>query len=1234
MERVRAAAVVALPAVLLIASVVLAAVAPAVRQALAPIPAAVAWPPSTLVVSEIQTGGASASDEFAEISNVGSAPVDLGGLELVYVTSTGGTVTRKAAWSAARLLDPGRHLLVANTSGAYATVADATYSGGFAATGGTIVLRVVGGAPIDAAGWGDATNAFVEGAPAPAPAAGTSIERRPGGLAGNTMDTNDNLADFFAQGTPNPQNLSAPPVPVPGASPSPTVPPTSTATVAPTVPVTAEPSTLPSSQPSTEPTIEPTPSPSVTATPSPSAEPTPTPEPTSTPEPSPIPTSTPTATASPTPSPSPTATPSPTPGPTMTPSPSPLPTPTPQPTPSPTPAPVSIAAVRSLPDGTAATVVGTLTTDLGALEAGRAGFVQDASAGIAVYLDAALAEPLAAGSLVRLEGTVDTRYEARTLRVIASSILDLGPGVIPWPLDLDTGAVGEDVEGLRVRVTGITAGSPTTYADGLGVLVDDGTGPVRVIVGTDALGSSTLPAGTFLSVSGPVGQRDSSGTGAEGYRIHATLPGELELLPPPPTPTPAPTATPGATPVATPPPTTTPAPTIRPSAAPTASPLPTASPAPSAAPSAIPSTAPSPSAGPSPAPAITIAEARARTVGSAVTVIGIVTAEAGRIGTPSLLAIGDATSGILVRVPDGTPNPPRGTRLAVTGVLAAPYGQLEIRPAVTGFVLAGTGLASLPVGIVASDLGEGTEGRLTTITGVQQGTPSKSTSGDLAIDFLDVGGRPFRVLVDGSSGIVAADLRAGSTYRLTGIAGQRASRKDALDGYRVWLRDRGDIVTGPAGPSGATPSPSGGSSGEASIVIPIAAARRLDDAPATVEGVVTTSADLLDSSGRRIVVQDTTGAIEVLLPDDAAAPAAGTRVRVAGTVGRAWDAPRLRAASIDGLGIAGAVTPSPLSTSPSEADEWELVRIAGTITRVTRLGDRWRADVQVGRDLVLVSGLAGSGIPSTALAEGRAATIVGIVRRPYPSATDRRWSVVPRGSWDVALGPGGPGTSTASGSSSGSTGSGTGRSGPGGVGTAGTATAAGRYEAVPIVDLAALAEHVGELVRVGGLVDGDAPGGFILDDGTALARVQLSGATAEFQALIEAGDAIGVAGTVVAAEDGSASIVVTDPAGLVRLGALGESIPIAATGAAATVPTDPKRPTGRPMSAASLASPFGDLPGGWLGMGGVLGLSMVSLVVTALRRRRTRERLVSVVTARLAELRRPPGSARPPFGRA
>ena len=130
--------------------------------------AAVTWPPSAgLLIAEVVTGGASASDEYVEITNAGGVPADLAGLELVYVTSSGSTVTRKATWTELTLLVTGQHLLVANAVGTYASTADATYSGGFAATGGALVLRPVGGAPIDAVGWGDATNAFVEGTAAP-----------------------------------------------------------------------------------------------------------------------------------------------------------------------------------------------------------------------------------------------------------------------------------------------------------------------------------------------------------------------------------------------------------------------------------------------------------------------------------------------------------------------------------------------------------------------------------------------------------------------------------------------------------------------------------------------------------------------------------------------------------------------------------------------------------------------------------------------------------------------------------------------------------------------------------------------------------------------------------------------------------------------------------------------------------------------------------------------------------
>ena len=147
--------------------------------------AAVSWPPSTgLLVSEVVTGGASASDEFVEIYNASGSAIDLAGLELVYVTSTGGTVTRKQTWTALSVPSH-RHVLLANSSGTYAAGADGTYSGGLSATGGSAVLRVVGGAVVDSLSWGDASSSFVEGTAGAAPPAASSLERKPGGAAGN-----------------------------------------------------------------------------------------------------------------------------------------------------------------------------------------------------------------------------------------------------------------------------------------------------------------------------------------------------------------------------------------------------------------------------------------------------------------------------------------------------------------------------------------------------------------------------------------------------------------------------------------------------------------------------------------------------------------------------------------------------------------------------------------------------------------------------------------------------------------------------------------------------------------------------------------------------------------------------------------------------------------------------------------------------------------------------------------
>ncbi len=182
-----------------------------------------------IVVSEVMTGGASASDEFVELYNPGPDARALDGLELVYVTASGATVTRKATWGPGAEIGPGGHVLVANESGVFAGIADVTYANGLSAAGGSMALRVVGAATaIDAVGWGTASSTWLETAPAPAPPAGSSVERLPGGSLGSGQDTDHNLVDFVVRVAPDPQNSTSPPVPAESAAPSPTDSPDST----------------------------------------------------------------------------------------------------------------------------------------------------------------------------------------------------------------------------------------------------------------------------------------------------------------------------------------------------------------------------------------------------------------------------------------------------------------------------------------------------------------------------------------------------------------------------------------------------------------------------------------------------------------------------------------------------------------------------------------------------------------------------------------------------------------------------------------------------------------------------------------------------------------------------------------------------------------------------------------------------------------------------------------------
>jgi hypothetical protein len=154
-----------------------------------------------VVINEVQTGSAaSASDEFIELFNQCAMPINLNGSSVVYRSAAG--TSDVVVISLTKTIDAGGYLLIAGPAFAAdgGSVPDQTYNAGkLAAAGGGLGLRDATQMLVDSVGYGTATNAFIEGSVAAAPASGQSLARKPNGV-----DTNQNALDF-AVATPSPR---------------------------------------------------------------------------------------------------------------------------------------------------------------------------------------------------------------------------------------------------------------------------------------------------------------------------------------------------------------------------------------------------------------------------------------------------------------------------------------------------------------------------------------------------------------------------------------------------------------------------------------------------------------------------------------------------------------------------------------------------------------------------------------------------------------------------------------------------------------------------------------------------------------------------------------------------------------------------------------------------------------------------------------------------------------------
>ena len=662
-----------------------------------------------LLISEVMTGGTSASDEFVELYNPTAAPLSVEGLELIYVAASGATVTRKATWATgAAPIPAGGHLLIANDAGIFSAIADGQYANGLAAAGGSVALRVVGSpTAIDAVGWGTAASSWLETAPAPAPPASSSLERLPGGSAGSGQDTNDNLLDFVVSPTPDPQNLASQPISQPSPTPQPTASETPTAT------------------PDITPEVTPTPSDAPTDSP--------------------------------------------------TPTPSPSPTPSSSPTPAPTPAPISIADARALPDGSTATIEGVALTDGQFSDGG--GYLFDGTAGIAILVSDGT---FPRGALLRVSGTLDDRYAQRTVRAVATDVEEVGPGVEPSPEEAGTGSLGEALEGHLVMVSGSVASSLSTLSGGMAFDLDDGSGPARVMVGTaTGIDPAGWERGTQVTLVGVLGQRDSSGTGAAGYRLQPRDPADVREVVPPATPSPSPTPTP--TPEATPTDTPAPSPT----------PIPTDSSTPT----------PSPSVD-----LVTIAMARSLPTGAAARIRGVVTLPTGLLDGATAV-VQDPTAGILIRLSDTAGTLHLGQFVELDGIRSTKSGMLSLRISTPAIIL-GTLADPDPLRRVTGALGEAQEATLVIVRGAVATAILRSSAGTLSFS-LDDGSGPIRIAVPPKSGISLAGVARGAWVEVCGVLGQETTGREPDRGFRIWPRRPADVTLLAAAAAASSPTSSG-----------------------------------------------------------------------------------------------------------------------------------------------------------------------------------------------------------------------------------------------------------------------------------------------------------------------------------------------------------------------------------------------------------------------------------------
>ncbi len=188
-------------------------------------PATVFAASPSIVISQLQVAGSSAADEFIELYNPTSAPVDISNWAMNYRGGAASSFS-KVNIASGQIIPAHSYYLLANASGSFAGQAHQTYNNStlsLSAVGGTVFLTtnqtpLTTGSEtsiIDKLAYGTGTLFPESTAFVPAPALNMSIARPI--VGGATTDTDNNASDFtvVAPSTPHGSTFAPSPLAIP-----------------------------------------------------------------------------------------------------------------------------------------------------------------------------------------------------------------------------------------------------------------------------------------------------------------------------------------------------------------------------------------------------------------------------------------------------------------------------------------------------------------------------------------------------------------------------------------------------------------------------------------------------------------------------------------------------------------------------------------------------------------------------------------------------------------------------------------------------------------------------------------------------------------------------------------------------------------------------------------------------------------------------------------------------------